>query len=611
MKMKKKFLSISLVIFTSLLANAQDVTSYRGAFAPAPVKMWTDDWVNWDPKNTVYPVTDSTITNNVAGNITLSPSHVYLISGLVHIPDGATLTILPGTILRGNYNPGGSASGIVVQRGAKLIAEGSPCHPIVFTSNRTVAEGRAAGDWAGIILLGKSPNNQGLNINIEGISQTDPNAQYGGNIENDNSGTLKYVRIEFPGFVFSVGNEINGLTFGSVGSGTTVDYVQVSYSNDDSYEWFGGSVVCKHLVAYRGLDDDFDTDFGYHGLVQYGLAIKDPTIADDPAASTSEGFESDNEASGTTETFYPKTSAAFYNITQIGAFRCASNADGSGVVNGVTVNGFRRGARLRRNTDLKIVNSIFMNNRRGLFIDGALALANVDQDSLVFRNNIIAADFTTSFVSTSGNGVCLIAEDDNTRSKINTIAYANDSVNTCSLLTNAWDFLNPDYRPNSAGAGSVVVTNLNSGTNLAATSITGNPLFTAGQTRTMTPNIVEGGGGTTSGIITVSIPKLSGWTLGVPGIVVSGTPQLGVNGGIGTGAYTNANWFFSDNGTNIIATSRPGLVIPKGGSVRLGITATRNAGTATGTNQNLNATISGGGDTTPFNNVAVVTLSAN
>ena len=95
-------------------------------------------------------------------------------------------------------------------------------------------------------------------------------------IPHDNSGVLKYVRIEYAGIAYSPNNEINGMTFGGVGDGTTIDYVQVSYSNDDSYEWFGGTVHCRHLIAYRGIDDDFDTDFGFQGKFQFLLGIRDP-----------------------------------------------------------------------------------------------------------------------------------------------------------------------------------------------------------------------------------------------------------------------------------------------------------------------------------------------
>ena len=140
------------------------------------------------------------------------------------------------------------------------MAEGTAVSPIVFTSNESVGN-RAEGDWGGLVLLGKGVNNQPGGIaNIEGIAPT-ADTEFGGSDDNDNSGSLKYVRIEFAGIALQPNKEINGLTFGSVGKQTSVDYIQVSFSGDDSFEWFGGTVDCKHLIAYRGLDDDFDTDF--------------------------------------------------------------------------------------------------------------------------------------------------------------------------------------------------------------------------------------------------------------------------------------------------------------------------------------------------------------
>jgi hypothetical protein len=186
----------------------------------------------------------------------------------------------------------------------ELIAKGTATEPIVFTSEEA-AGSRKPGDWGGIILCGKAKNNQ-TEQQIEG----GPRTKHGGADDADNSGTLSYVRIEFAGYPFQKDKEINGLTLGSVGSGTEIDHVQVSYSNDDSFEWFGGTVNCKYLVAYKGWDDDFDTDNGFSGKVQYGLSLRDSKIAD---TSQSNGFESDNCADGATVD--PRT-----NLCTIGVF---------------------------------------------------------------------------------------------------------------------------------------------------------------------------------------------------------------------------------------------------------------------------------------------------
>ena len=173
----------------------------------------------------------------------------YLLKGWVYIADGAELTIEPGTVIKGDKD---TKAALIAEPGGKLIAKGTQTSPIVFTSEMA-AGSRKPGDWGGIILCGKAPNNNGvLNQQIEG----GPRTKHGGTDANDNSGDLEYVRIEFAGYPFQKDQEINGLTLGSVGAGTTIDHVQVSYSNDDSYEWFGGTVNCQHLIAYRGWDDE-------------------------------------------------------------------------------------------------------------------------------------------------------------------------------------------------------------------------------------------------------------------------------------------------------------------------------------------------------------------
>jgi hypothetical protein len=593
--MKQSILSMAALLCAATMANAQvEPTDYRGAFAPAPTRMWTESWTNFDPQNAAYGTPTVNVSGTITTNTTWTRNNVYLLQGLVYIDTLVTLTIEPGTVIRGDNNTANSS--LIVRRGAKLNAEGTVCNPIVFTSSRAVGS-RAVGDWGGIIMLGRARNNQNNNVVIEGLTPTEFRNFHGGTDDNDNSGILKYVRIEYGGFVFGPNNEINGLTMGSLGRNTLIDYVQVSFTNDDAFEWFGGTVNCKHLVAYRNLDDDFDTDFGYSGTVQFGLAVKDPTLADNPAVSTSEGFESDNDAAGTNQALTPKTSAAFYNITQIGAFRCASNAPGTGTAPAVA--GFRRGLRLRRNTDLKVFNSIFMNNRRGLFIDGALALANADQDSLVFRNNIIAGDFTTNFTSPSGNGVALAAEDATTRLRLNNIVYANDSINTCSLLVNAWDFLNPDYRPNNA-----IVTNpanITKGADLTPTVDIDNALFTPNEAYDFVINVFENGSGSSSGIISITVPMPSGWDISVPS-TTSGSSNV-----FGGTPNENSNWNFSVvPNTSVTITAKPGTVIAKSGQAVIGLRATRRPTTSTGTNQSLSLTVSGGGDTTPGNNSFVI-----
>ena len=395
--MKKNYFIAILALVVNLAIAQIEPTTYRGAFAPAPTAQWTDSWTNWDPKNEAY--TDAATVVNVTTDITTSTTwttgKTYKLTGLIYVRNNAVLTIQPGVIVKGNTSSTGTA--LIVTKGAKLNAIGTATSPIVFTSGKTVAQGRQQGDWGGIVLLGRA----GLNINnginnIEGIT-SNVNTEFGGGtspIDNDNSGTLKYVRIEFGGYVFSPNNEINGLTMGAVGSGTSIDYVQVSYTNDDAFEWFGGSVNCKHLVSYRNLDDDFDTDNGYKGVVQFGLIVRDPSIADNPSVSTSEGFESDNNAAGTASaTGLDTTSAIFTNITAVGpSFRSTLLPTTS------VAAGYERALRLRRATQLKVYNSIFMDFKNNfVFVDGTLAVANANGGTLKFKNNIMAGTVNASF----------------------------------------------------------------------------------------------------------------------------------------------------------------------------------------------------------------------
>ena len=356
--MVKNYLMVVLLFLTTITKGQfLDSTNYRGAFSPNQ-SMWTDGWCNWSPESTTYPTPNVTITGNISQNTTWTSNNTYLLSGLVYVDSGVILTIQPGTIIRGNSSI--SNSSLLVKKGGKLIAQGTSSNPIVFTSNNSVGN-RSLGDWGGVILLGRATMNQGIGY-IEGLSAISEH-QYGGSDDNDNSGILSYVRIEYGGYVFAQNKEINGLTLGAVGRGTQIDHIQCSYINDDAFEWYGESVNCKYLVSYRNLDDDFDTDFGYHGFVQYGLSVRDPQIADNSytlpsGGSTSEGFESDNDANGSN--LQPFTNATFSNFTMIGPFR----GNNSSSVHPA----FRRGARIRRNSQLKIVNSIISDWATGVMI---------------------------------------------------------------------------------------------------------------------------------------------------------------------------------------------------------------------------------------------------
>ncbi len=308
----------------------------------------------------------------ITSDTTLRAVDSNTLKGFVYITDGVTLTIEPGTVIKGEKASMGS---LIVERGGKVIAEGSKDKPIVFTSDQAKGA-RAYGDWGGVILCGKAPTNNTSEPQIEG----GPRTKYGGDDPGDNSGILKYVRIEFAGYPFEPNKEINGLTCGGVGSGTTLEYIQVSYCGDDSYEWFGGTVNAKHLIAYKGWDDEFDTDYGFQGNLQFLLGIRDPKQAD---TSKSNGFESDNDADGSSNT--PLTKPVFSNVTLIGPFYGESKGKAEtdifyvteDAANGAKGGSFQTSMHIRRNSSLNVYNSVFTGWPYGLFLDKANAGAVV------------------------------------------------------------------------------------------------------------------------------------------------------------------------------------------------------------------------------------------
>jgi len=377
--MKKQFLILTLgaaLLFASCSSKSDDI--------------------NINPPTTNEDVV--VVSGDITANTTWSANKIYLLKGGVYVVNNATLTIEPGTIIKGDK---GTKGALIITRGAKIMAVGTVDKPIVFTSN-IASGGRSQGDWGGVILLGKAPNNGGTDVQIEGI---DPSAKgkHGGTDPADNSGTMQYVRIEYAGIPLSVDNEINGLTFGSVGSGTTIDHIEVYRSGDDAYEWFGGTVNAKYLLAIDTWDDDFDTDNGFSGKVQFGLAQRLASTAD---VSGSNGFESDNNAAGDNKT--PQTSAVFSNMTIIGPVDKA----GAGSINA----NFQHAAQIRRNSAISIFNSVFVGYTEGIFYDDALPAGGTENSSnslltgkSVFANNLVLGSNGKGNQLKASNAVALAA----------------------------------------------------------------------------------------------------------------------------------------------------------------------------------------------------------
>lgn len=450
--MNKSILSFFSLMLAAGAAVAQTdfkliETSYVGALSAEASEDWTTGWTNFDPKNTAYAApTDTTTLNGMlaslavpgekvlSGTVTLDAATVYLLKGLVVVPNGAKLVIPAGTLIRAkadiSVTPKNYAS-IIVERGGKIEINGEWNNPVVITSANAVGS-RERGDWGGLLLAGYGKHNL-TEQQMEGFNNVtfDANlAKFGGSDNDDNSGNISFLRVEFGGLAFETNKEINAVTFGAVGKATVVNHIQASYSGDDSFEWFGGAVCTRYLIAYKGTDDDFDTDNGYSGLNQFGLAVRDTNYYDltyslASGASTSEGFESDNEATGTaTTTFW--TNAVFSNYTMVGPVPVGRTYASMG---STTRSAFRRGARIRRNSALRVVNSIFMGYRNFVMVDGDSALRNtnysaltalvspsttvdVQSHQLFFANNLICntASAYTSSTDSTANGLVEVAK---------------------------------------------------------------------------------------------------------------------------------------------------------------------------------------------------------
>lgn len=378
---------------------------------------------------TPTPGENTILSGRISTDIMLKSGYTYTLKGIVYVVDGAKLIIEPGVIIHGEKASRGT---LVITRGCQLIANGAAEKPIIFTSD---AASPSRGDWGGVVILGRARSNGNYNGTpgvgeVEGGINIDGLGLYGGADDNDNSGSLKYVRIEYAGYAYLPDKELNGLTFCAVGKGTTVDYVQVSYANDDSFEWFGGTVDCKHLIAYKGLDDDFDTDNGYSGRVQYAIAFRDSVVAD---ISGSNGFESDNDAGGSN--LLPQTSPVFSNVTLIGPRVTLSTMGNTN---------YKRGMHIRRNSSLSLFNSIVMGWPTGWLLDAGLGTPtdlNIANNRMIVGNTILAGN-NTQLSFTNINVVNNVAAPNPSASAFTAgdlTNYFNRADGGNSLLTNTAD----------------------------------------------------------------------------------------------------------------------------------------------------------------------------
>ncbi|WKL48786.1 hypothetical protein Q1W71_03160 [Flavobacterium pectinovorum] len=260
-----------------------------------------------------YPDTTERYCGDITTNTTWTNDKVWEICGVIRVKNGATLTIEPGTYIKGLYMGTGIASGIlVITKTGRINAQGTATAPIIFTSYKLL-DGNlnttaSPGDLGGIVILGDAEVNNGLTTNVaEGLGDQLGISEfyYGGSNNAHNAGILSYVRIEFAGRILDVGNEVNSLTLAGVGSGTVINHVQASYGLDDSFEFFGGTVNATHLVSFAPQDDNFDFDLGYTGTITKAIALADSNSSHSFSGTPpnympdSNGIELDNNATGT------------------------------------------------------------------------------------------------------------------------------------------------------------------------------------------------------------------------------------------------------------------------------------------------------------------------
>lgn len=353
----KKLQLIGIALFSLTACQKDDLSD---SSAPFEMKPATAEYI------TVSTLPVTSVSGDITSNTTWSG--VIEMNGVIRVKDGATLTILPGTYIKAKPNINGAATGVlVITKTGKINATGTESQPIVFTSYQLLDGNEdtigTPGDFGGVILLGDAPTNVRNTTSIEGLA-LNPDHYFGGSNPSHNAGIMKYVRIEFAGYDFSganSGNEINGLTLGGVGSGTILDHIQVSYSMDDSFEFFGGTVNATNLVSFAPEDDNFDFDNGYTGTITCALSLADYRSYHSTSGGNpdSNGIELDNNSTGmvTPLITHPKIN----NMTIIGA---RNGVTGQGLV-------YENGIHIRRNGKLTLNNTLVTGYPTGIRVEGS------------------------------------------------------------------------------------------------------------------------------------------------------------------------------------------------------------------------------------------------
>lgn len=343
------------------------------------------------------PVT--TVNSNITTNTTWSG--VIELDGNIAVKDGATLTILPGTFIKAKPNAAGEGRGVlIITKTGKINATGTETQPIIFTSYRLLDNNEdttaVPGDFGGVVMLGNAPTNVPTNTTVEGLSGED--FHFGGDNAAHNGGTMKYVRIEFAGYDFigeNSGNEVNALTLAGVGNGTVLDHIQVSYGQDDSFEFFGGTVNATNLVSFAAEDDNFDFDNGYTGTITCALSLADTNSSHTISGGVSDtnGIELDNNAGGTATPLI--THPVINNLTIIGArTNVFSSVAGVGPA-------YENGIHIRRQGRLTLNDAVITGYPTGIRVEGT----GSELSSASVYSSIKVHGFTTTVTGAGTAGI--------------------------------------------------------------------------------------------------------------------------------------------------------------------------------------------------------------
>jgi hypothetical protein len=332
-------------------------------------------WTNFNPKTTSYNEASIIITGTITSNMTLKKENVYVLVGTVYVTPNVTLTIQPGTLIRCDTD---TLTTLVITKGAKIIAEGTETDPIVFTSNKNSGD-RNPGDWGGIIILGDAPINKSGGIGTLDFELDQQKALYGGNNKDSDSGILKYVRIEFSGKKTNHNKPINGLSLAGVGAKTKLEYIQVTSSDEDSFQFYGGYINTSHLVSLRSADDDFDFTQGVQCNISNSIAIRSPFLSD---SYGSRCFEMETVDTRKGEVLDSKKEMTRVNATN---FTMMHTED-----IGTEIEGLKHEAILiRENTFLTLTNSVVSGFSHLIVFADAISISDEYLDQIILKDLLI------------------------------------------------------------------------------------------------------------------------------------------------------------------------------------------------------------------------------